>query len=109
MLEVQHRPNAFLCKRPERTRVAARVCVSCGYVELYANAPGALYPAFLQAEAGPNVSALEELEQTREALHDAHARLHELEEKLAFVEGLLEGRPAPIPPPLPPPGPDAPG
>ena len=32
----------------------------------------------------------EELEQTREALADSQIRLHELEEKLALVEELLE-------------------
>jgi hypothetical protein len=38
------------------------------------------------------VSALEELESTREALADSQMRLHELEEKLAFVEKLIESR-----------------
>lgn len=90
-VEVQRRPNALLFKRPERADLTARVCGACGYAELYADAPGALYTAYLQADANPSVSAVEELERTREALADSQIRLGELEEKLAFVERLLEG------------------
>jgi hypothetical protein len=36
---------------------------------------------------------MEELERTREALADSQIRLGELEEKLAFVEQLLEQKP----------------
>lgn len=46
----------------------------------------------LQADASPTVSALEELDRTREALADSQLRLQELEEKLAFVEQLIEPR-----------------
>jgi hypothetical protein len=92
-VEVQRRPNALLFKRPERANVTARVCCACGYAELYVDAPGALYTAHLQAESNPTISAMEELDRTREALADSQLRLGELEEKLAFVERLLERRP----------------
>ena len=91
-VEVQRRPNAVLFKRPERSTLSAQVCAACGHTELYAEAPRALYAAYLQADASPTVSALEELERTREALADSQIRLHELEEKLAFVEQLMEPR-----------------
>jgi formate dehydrogenase assembly factor FdhD len=93
-VEVQRRPNAVLFKRAERTKLFARVCGACGHAELYADAPRALHAAYLQAEASPTVSALEELERTREALADSQIRLRELEDKLAFVEQMLEpGKP----------------
>lgn len=91
-VEVQRRPNAMLFKRPERATISAQVCGACGYTELNVEAPGALYAAYLQADASQNVSALEELERTREALADSQLRLQELEEKLAFVEQLMEPR-----------------
>jgi hypothetical protein len=91
-LEVQRRPNALLFKRPERSKMSAQVCGACGYAELYVEAPRALYAAYLQADASPTVSALEELDRTREALADSQLKLHELEEKLAFVEQLMEPR-----------------
>ena len=91
-VEVQRRPNAMLFKRPERSTVSAQVCGACGHVELYAEAPRALYTAYLQADASSTVSALEELERTRDALADSQMRLQELEEKLAFVEQLIEPR-----------------
>ena len=89
-VEVQRRPNAMFFKRPHRADLTARVCGACGYTELYVDAPDALYTAFLQADANPSVSAMEELERTREALAESQIRLGELEEKLAFVEQLLE-------------------
>ena len=92
-VEVQRRPNAFLFKRPERANLTARVCGACGYAELYVDAPGALYTAYLHADASPAISAMEELERTREALAESQIRLGELEEKLAFVEQLLEQKP----------------
>ena len=88
--EVLRGPNALLFKRPERANLTARVCSACGYTELYVDAPGALYRAYLQADANPAISAMEELERTREALADSQIRLGELEEKLAFVEQLFE-------------------
>ena len=91
-VEVQRRPNAMLFKRAERSAVSAQVCGACGYAELYVEAPRALYAAYLQADASPTVSALEELDRTREALADSQRRLQELEEKLAFVEQLIEPR-----------------
>ena len=87
--EVVRRPNALLFKRPERVNLTARVCGACGFTELYVDAPTALYRAYLEADANPAVSALEELERTREALADSQMRLGELEEKLAFVEQLI--------------------
>ena len=93
--EVQRRPNAVLFKRAERSDLWARVCGTCGYVELFVDAPGALYSAYLQADASPAVSALEELERTREALAESQIRLGELEEKLDFVQRLLETNPPP--------------
>ena len=89
-VEVQRRPNAILFKRPERADLSARVCCACGYTELYVDAPRALYTAYLQADSSPTVSAMEELDRTREALAESQIRLAELEEKLAFVEKLLE-------------------
>jgi len=89
-VEVQRRPNAILFKRPERVNLTARVCCACGYTELYVDAPRALYTAYLQADSSPTVSAMEELDRTREALAESQIRLGELEEKLAFVEQLLE-------------------
>ena len=95
-VEIQRRPNAIIFKRPERCDLTARVCCACGYTELYVDAPRALYTAYMQADANPSVSALEELDRTREALAESQIRLGELEEKLAFVEKLLEGeRPQP--------------
>lgn len=89
-VEIQRRPNAVIFKRPQRCDLTARVCCSCGYTELYVDAPGALYAAYMQADASPNVSAMEELDRTREALAESQIRLRELEEKLAFVEKLLK-------------------
>jgi formate dehydrogenase assembly factor FdhD len=91
-VEVQRRPNAMLFKRPERSPISAQVCGACGHAEFYVESPRALYAAYQQADASPTVSALEELERTREALADSQIRLHELEEKLAFVEQILEPR-----------------
>lgn len=91
-LEVQRKPNAMIFKRPERSKLTAQVCADCGFTELYVDSPRALYAALLQADASPTVSALEELERTREELADSQIRLHDLEEKLAFVEKLLEPR-----------------
>jgi hypothetical protein len=62
---------------------------------LHAEAARALYAAWLEADASPAVSALDELERTREALADSQLRLQELEEKLAFVEQLVERENAP--------------
>ena len=59
------------------------------------DAPGALYGAYLQADANPAVSAMEELERTREALAESQIRLGELEEKLAFVEQLIQRKQPP--------------
>ncbi|PYP78105.1 MAG: hypothetical protein DMD35_12430 [Gemmatimonadetes bacterium] len=89
-VEIQRRPNAVFFKRPQRADLTARVCGACGYTELYVDAPGALYTAYLQTDSTTTVSAMEELERTREALADSQIRLGELEEKLAFVEQLLE-------------------
>ena len=55
--EVVRRPNALFFKRPHRADLTARVCGACGFVELYVDAPGALYTAFLQADSNPAVSA----------------------------------------------------
>lgn len=89
-VEVQRRPNAVLFKRPERSDLWAQVCGACGHAELFVDAPRALYAAYLQADASPAVSALDELERTREALAESQIRLGELEEKLNFVEQLLD-------------------
>jgi hypothetical protein len=99
-VEILRRPNALLFKRPERANLTARVCSACGYAELYVDAPGALYSAYLQADANPAVSAMEELERTREALAESQTRLGELEEKLVFVEQLIQRKqpPAALPP-----------
>lgn len=91
-LEIRRRPRALFFKRPARATLMARLCADCGHVEVYADAPRALYTAWLEAEADPTVSAVEELEQTREALADSQMRLQELEAKLALVEQLLERR-----------------
>ena len=93
-VEVQRRPNARFFKRPERSTLSAQVCGACGHTEFYTDAPRALYAAYLQTETNP-ISALEELERTREALADSQTRLQELEEKLTFVEQLMERKPPP--------------
>jgi hypothetical protein len=100
-IEVLRRPNAVLFKGAERSNVVARLCGACGHVELFAEMPGALYAAYTQADANPDVSALEELERTREALADSQIRLHDLEGRLAFLEQLLERKepPAALPNP----------
>jgi hypothetical protein len=90
--EVLRRPNALIFKRPERVDLTARVCSACGFVELYVESPGALFRAHLEADANPAVSAGEELERTREALAESQTRLEQLEEKLAFLEQLIEGK-----------------
>jgi hypothetical protein len=89
-VEIQRRPRAMIFKRPERVNLTARVCCACGFTELYVDSPRALYTAYLQADSNPTVSATEELDRTREALAESQIRLGELEEKLAFVEQLLE-------------------
>jgi hypothetical protein len=94
-VEIQRKPNARFFKRPERVDLTARVCCACGFTELYADAPRALYTAYLQADSSPNVSAIEELERTREALAESQIRLSDLEEKLAFVEQLIERKQSP--------------
>ena len=73
--------------------VRARVVVPFwrrGHLELFADMPRALYAVYQQADASAGVSALEELERTREALADSQIQLHELEEKLVFLERLIE-------------------
>jgi hypothetical protein len=100
-LEIQRRPKAMFFKRPERSTLLARVCGDCGHVELFADAPSAVYTAWLEAEASPTVSAVEELEDTREALADSQIRLQELEQKLALVESMLERQSAPKLPKVP--------
>lgn len=101
-VEVLRRPDALLFTRPERADLSARVCCACGHTEIYVDAPGALYEAYLEADAAPPVSAGEELQHTREALAEAQVRLRELEEKLAFVEQLLERDRPPVTLPKPP-------
>jgi hypothetical protein len=89
-VEIQRRPNAMFFKRPERTKLSARVCSACGHAELFVDSPAAMYAAYMEADASPSVTAVEELERTREALADSQIRLGELEEKLDFVQRLLE-------------------
>ena len=93
--EVQRRPNAKLFKGAERSGVFAQLCGACGHLEFFADMPRALYAVYQQADASASVSALEELERTRDALADSQIQLHELEEKLAFLEQLLERKDAP--------------
>lgn len=94
-LEVYRRPNAMLFKGAEYSNVFAQLCGACGHIELYADMPRALYATYMQADPGAAVSALEELERTREALADSQLQLHELQEKLAFLEQLLERKDPP--------------
>ena len=95
-LEVHRRPNAMLFKGAEYSKVFAQLCGACGHIELYADTPRALYAAYEQADPRTGVSAAEELERTREALADSQLQLRELEEKLAFLEQLFDGK---VPPP----------
>ena len=94
-VEVRRRPNALLFKGAERSNVSAQLCAACGYVELFADMPRALYAAYVQADTNPAFSAVEELERTREALADSQIQLHELQEKLVFLEQLLERKEPP--------------
>jgi hypothetical protein len=89
-VEVQRRPNAFLLKRPERTNLVATICGSCGHTQLRAEQPGLLYSAYRQAEVGTSDTAVEELAHTQEALRETQTRIYELEEKLTFLEALLQ-------------------
>lgn len=91
-IEVRRRPNALIFKGAQRSSVVAQVCGACGYVELFVETPGTIYDAYVRADAGPDVSAAEELERTREALADSQIQLHDLEKKLEFLETLLAGR-----------------
>jgi hypothetical protein len=93
--EVQRRPNAKLFKGAERSAVFAQMCGECGHLEFFADMPRALYAVYQQADSSAAVSELEELERTRDALADSQIQLHELEEKLAFLEQLLERKDAP--------------
>jgi hypothetical protein len=93
--EVHRRPNAKLFKGAERSPVYAQLCGDCGHLEFFADMPRALYAVYQQADSGAAVSALEELERTRDALADSQIRLHELEEKLAFLEQLIERKEPP--------------
>ena len=95
LAEVQRRPNAKLFKGAERSGVFAQLCGQCGHLELFADMPRALYAVYQQADSSAAVSALEELERTREALADSQIQLHELHEKLAFLEQLIERKEAP--------------
>jgi len=94
-LEVYRRPNAMLFKGAEHSNVFAQLCGACGHIELHADMPRALYATYLQADPSSAVSALEELERTREPLADSQIQLHELQEKLAFLEELLERKEQP--------------
>jgi hypothetical protein len=100
-LEVYRRPNARVFKRAEYSNVFAQLCGACGHIELYADMPRALYATYLQADASSAISATEELELTREALADSQLQLHELQEKLTFLEQLLERKSLPRSPPQP--------
>ena len=73
----------------------AQFCGECGHLELLADMPRAPYAVYQQADASASVSALEELERTREALADSQIQLHELEQKLAFLEQLIERKEVP--------------
>lgn len=94
-VEVQRRPNAMIFKGAVRSNVFAQLCGACGHLEFFADMPRALYTASVQADPSTAVSALEELERTREALADSQIQLHELEEKMAFLEKLLDRRESP--------------
>lgn len=50
-LRMDARPSAMVLKRPARSVLHACVCSSCGYVELYADDPQALYDAFVAAQS----------------------------------------------------------
>ena len=49
-LRMDARPSAMVLKRPARSVLHAYVCGACGYVELYADDPRALYDAFVAAQ-----------------------------------------------------------
>jgi predicted nucleic-acid-binding Zn-ribbon protein len=51
-LRVDREPAALLFKKPARSTLDAEVCSACGYTEFYANEPGALLDAFVQANGG---------------------------------------------------------
>lgn len=44
-------PTAWIFKGPITTKLLASICGECGYTELTAENPGALYEAFLKATA----------------------------------------------------------
>lgn len=94
-VEVYRRPNARLFKGAEYSKLFAQLCGACGHVELYADMPRAIYAVYTQVDPQAGVSVSEELERTREALADSQLQLHQLEEKLAFLEQLLERKEPP--------------
>lgn len=49
-LRVDAQPSAIMFKQAARSAIHASVCSSCGYVELYADDPKALYDAYLAAQ-----------------------------------------------------------
>ena len=95
-VEVQRRPNAMLFKGAVRSNVFAQLCGACGHLEFFADMPRALHAAYVQADPSTAVSAMEELERTREALADSQIQLHELEAKMAFLEQILERKEQPM-------------
>jgi hypothetical protein len=47
---VDENPTAWIMKDTETSKVSAQICGNCGYVELYALDPDALYQAFLASK-----------------------------------------------------------
>ena len=50
-VEITRRPQAWVFKEPIRVVTRAQVCGVCGYVELFAEDPEALWKAYLEREA----------------------------------------------------------
>jgi hypothetical protein len=47
---VQRSPENLLFKGEERNEIYARVCGECGFIELFATDPAALYEAYLESK-----------------------------------------------------------
>lgn len=47
---VDEKPNAWILKNTEMSKVYAHICGECGFLEFYASEPNALYQAFLASK-----------------------------------------------------------
>jgi predicted nucleic-acid-binding Zn-ribbon protein len=58
IVRVLRKPNAWLNKKPFETRLVAWICGECGYTEMYAKDPQALWDAYCDAMRAENSSKM---------------------------------------------------